>query len=274
MPYIKNSDNEELYFEVVSSENPTHTILFLHEYDSSSKIFKYLVNEFRNHYQLILFDIIGHGNSDKPELLYKKNFFQQTLKDIDVLLDHLNITEPIGLIGYGLFGGGIAQQMAINKPNHINFLILLNPGIFKMEYYFQYIFWNLIPQFSRVQFNALPRKFVENLIDRTLPHLLKALDIKIEDEPEQLIEIKKDELRVLINKLFESYIDSIMIEVPTLIITGELDIFAPRYMSKFLEDQIESAKLLVVTMAGHQGILDRHEKYSEHIQQFLNSIHG
>jgi homoserine O-acetyltransferase len=75
-----------------------------------------------NKYTVIAIDILGNGNNQRVI----ENYSDFVLKDIAQLqihlLTHLNITQLFACIG-GSIGGGLAWELAILKPDLINYLI-------------------------------------------------------------------------------------------------------------------------------------------------------
>lgn len=72
-------------------------------------------------YKVITFDNRGCGKSDRPDMHYT---FEMYAGDIIGLMDHLNI-EKTNLMGYAL-GAMISMYFAINHPDRLNKLVLLN----------------------------------------------------------------------------------------------------------------------------------------------------
>ena len=53
---------------------------------------------------------------------------QVIICDIFQLFNLREVSTEVGLIGHSLVGGGIAQLLAIDYPERVKFLILLNTG--------------------------------------------------------------------------------------------------------------------------------------------------
>lgn len=95
MPYFSTSDNCNLYYEVRGTGKP---VVFVHGWDCNHHFFKYQVEDFRNDYQVISYDLRGHGDSDRPEKgLYLERFGQ----DLKELIDYLGL-EKVVLIGWSM----------------------------------------------------------------------------------------------------------------------------------------------------------------------------
>ena len=75
--------------------------------------------ELARHYRVLLVDIRGMGNSDKPGGGYDKKTMAQ---DVCELLRHLNI-EKVSLLGHDI-GGMVASSFAFNHPEAVDKLIV------------------------------------------------------------------------------------------------------------------------------------------------------
>ncbi|TFF99919.1 MAG: alpha/beta hydrolase [Promethearchaeota archaeon] len=79
------------------------------------------VGPLSEHFKVITFDNRGSGESDRPEGPYT---MEMMAGDIIGLMDYLNI-EKAHMMGYAL-GGMILQRLAIDYPDRVDKLVLLN----------------------------------------------------------------------------------------------------------------------------------------------------
>src|SRR5699024_2686111 len=75
-------------------------------------------------YDLITLDLRGHGQSDKPA---QGHTIQRFLNDVEILLDHIGITNPINLVCHGI-GGYVGILYALNNSKTTRRLVLVNSG--------------------------------------------------------------------------------------------------------------------------------------------------
>ncbi len=75
-------------------------------------------------YRVLAFDQYGRGYSDRPDVVYDKNFYDQVLIN---LLDALKIKKPVNILGYSM-GGGIATTFTARHPKYIKKLALIAPS--------------------------------------------------------------------------------------------------------------------------------------------------
>ncbi|WP_028863093.1 alpha/beta fold hydrolase [Psychromonas aquimarina] len=107
-----------LYYEIHGSGQP---LLFIHGLGSSTRDWELQVAEFSRTYQVITFDLRGHGRSDKPAGPYN---MAMLAADCIGLLQGLAI-EKAHIVGLSL-GGCIAFQLALDAPQLVRTLTVIN----------------------------------------------------------------------------------------------------------------------------------------------------
>jgi len=111
----------EMYYEVTGEGE---SLLLIHGLGSSTRDWEFQVPVFSQKYQVITIDLRGHGKSDKPKGPYSMQMFAG---DIAELLKKLGI-KSTHVLGISL-GGGIAFQFALDYPNLVKSLMIVNAGI-------------------------------------------------------------------------------------------------------------------------------------------------
>jgi pimeloyl-ACP methyl ester carboxylesterase len=100
------------------------TILLLHGFPSSSRMYEPLFARLSDHYHLIAPDYPGFGHSDAPNA---RNF-SYTFDHISEVMQ--DFTQAIGLQHYVLlvqdYGGPVGMRIAINHPERVDALIVQN----------------------------------------------------------------------------------------------------------------------------------------------------
>ncbi len=121
MPKIE-LNNIELYYEEYGDGEAV--VILLHGFLSSSKMWANdYVPKFARRYKVYAIDVRGHGNSSKVKIGCN---LQQMADDIYRFVILKNIDKCI--LGGMSMGGAIAIQFAINFPDKLKSLILMNPG--------------------------------------------------------------------------------------------------------------------------------------------------
>ena len=117
MPKIK-CNNIDLHYEVNGKGQP---LLFIHGLGSSARDWELQVAEFARDYQVITFDLRGHGQSDKPAGPYSLPLFSS---DTAGLLKALGV-DSAHVVGLSL-GGGVAFQLALDSPTLVKTMTIVN----------------------------------------------------------------------------------------------------------------------------------------------------
>lgn len=271
-----NKNQLDIYYQVINQAKTSFPVIFIHGYGKSQTVFKHQIAYLEPYFKLILFDAIGDGYSDKPQIDLYENLVDATVKDVYQLCKFLKLGSKFGLIGHSLFGCAVAQKIAIEKGDDISFLILLNGGTLILDSTIRSTFWNLVPQYTRMHFNHLAEMSIDKLITRMIPYLIKILTQETEDFYLEDENLSKEEVQLLHMKIRDDLFSFLnypltpdYISAPTLIIAAELDNFAPSYMSKELHERIPDSKFYIVTMAGHFGLTERENEYNKLIGKFL-----
>lgn len=102
-------------------------IIFLHGLGSSSANWDPLIPLLKNKYRCISIDLIGFGNSPKPQ--WYRYTMEDHIRDIRRTIRGLGLHEPFILVGHSL-GALIATRYARLLPKHIHRLILLSPPVY------------------------------------------------------------------------------------------------------------------------------------------------
>ena len=110
------------YREAGAKDAPT--LLLLHGFPSSSRMYQPLLARLADRYRLIAPDYPGFGHSDWPEL----KTFAYTFDHLAAIMEHF--TEALGLSRYSLYmqdyGGPVGFRIALAHPERIESLIVQN----------------------------------------------------------------------------------------------------------------------------------------------------
>jgi len=268
MPFFPNHHNVDLFYEVINNEKDLLPVVFVHGFGSSFSMFDSQITLLKKSCKLILFDAEGHGKSQAYRQDIQQNLIENTIEDVNLLLDLLEINNKFGIIGHSLLGSCVALRMALKFPDRVKFLIIMNGGTLELDSTVRNIFWNLLPQFTRMNFHEMINNSVDLLIQKTLPFIRDAIKNSLKDD--KLNEKQLDQkIRDDILDMIENELDPSQIQCPTLILGAELDNFAPVYLSKTLRKKISNADLSIVSMAGHFGPSQRSKDYNRFIKLFL-----
>lgn len=273
MPYFKNQEGYNLYYENINPDSDS-SIILLHGFASSASFFKAQIKMLKENYHVISFDALGHGRSDHPEELdLSKNLRYEIIRDLEDLLNYLKVDKKYGIIGHSLVGGMIGQLFTMKHPEKIRFLILMNSGYIIIDNVIRNIFYNLLPYFIRMNFLDVVANSIEKILDKTIPYIITALSDSLAGTnltKDQLYMKIEEQIFNMINEINEY--DPSHISCPTLIIGGRLDNFAPEQMSEELHKKIPQSKLEIIDMAGHFAPAQRKDVINELICEFIKNL--
>jgi pimeloyl-ACP methyl ester carboxylesterase len=103
------------------------TVVFLHGFvwDNLSSWFFTVAPPVAKHSDVILYDLRGHGRSDRPTNGYR---IQDMLCDLDNLLEALEVRGPVHLVGNS-YGGLLAIAWAASRPGRAASLALIDANL-------------------------------------------------------------------------------------------------------------------------------------------------
>jgi len=258
MPKI-DLNNIELYYEEYGDGEAT--IILLHGFLSSSRMWesKY-VPALMKRYKVYTIDVRGHGNCSHVKIGCN---LQQMADDI-YRFAVLKKIDPFILAGMSM-GGAIAIQFAINFPDKIKSLILMNPGPGTL---FSKGFFIISPIFSLVsQKRVFIRAFFKSVLMNPLPRgemsvfINDAILVRKEIWLQYLHPSNKiQDLKRLKN-----------LAIPTLVIIGEKDKAIPIEFQESIADTIPKAVKVVMNNEGHAVVIEKPEKVLSAIKSFLKN---
>jgi len=106
-------------------------VLMLHGNPTWSFYYRNLVIALRAQFRCIVPDHLGCGLSDKPSDDQYDYRLKSRIEDIDSLVKHLEITQPLTLIVHD-WGGMIGFGWAVNNPDLIDRMVVLNTAAFPL----------------------------------------------------------------------------------------------------------------------------------------------
>ncbi|HEY0694456.1 MAG TPA: alpha/beta hydrolase [Kribbella sp.] len=103
---------------VAPAEGRAPVVVLIHGmlYDSLASYYFTLGPKFAaDGMDVVMYDLRGHGRTSRPATGYR---LEQHVEDLDRLLDALEITEPVHLVGNS-FGGSVAFGLAAARPERV-----------------------------------------------------------------------------------------------------------------------------------------------------------
>ncbi len=98
-------------------------LLLLHGMACDSTTWSPVMDELAEHFTVLAPDLLGHGESDKPNADYSLGGFANGMRDLLTVLGIDRVT----VVGHS-FGGGIAMQFAYQFPERTERIVLVSTG--------------------------------------------------------------------------------------------------------------------------------------------------
>src|SRR5215472_6903603 len=252
MPKL-NRDGVSLYYEI---HGTGPTILLSHGYSATVQMWREQVEPISRHYQLILWDMRGHGQTDSPDdaAAYSE---QATVEDMAALLDVAGAGQAI--VGGLSLGGYMSLAFHLAHPERVRALLLFDTGPgFKNDEARDA--WNqraleTAKAFETDGLASLRSKSREMAMSthRSATGLARAARGMLAQHDARVIKSLPE------------------IKVPALIIVGGDD--APFLASAdYMAARIPNADKIVIPHAGHASNLDQPEIFNREVARFLESL--
>jgi len=237
-------------------------VLLVHGLLSDHRMWDPVVERLMGEYEVLRFDLRGHGRSSAPPAPYT---MEQLADDVPVLLDALGM-ERVHFIGTSL-GGMIGQQVAVRHPRRLLSLTLANTGAVQGAA----SAWD-----ERI---ALAREQgVAALAEPTLQRWFAA-DVR-EAAPDRVERMK----RMLLEVSREGYVGCATavrnlaqldllprIAVPTLVVAGTRDEAIPHAAGEKIAQAVPGARLVSLP-TGHQDAVEQPEAFVAAWRTFVAGV--
>ncbi len=257
MPTLRVNDIN-LYYEVTGQGQP---LLLVHGLGSSTRDWVLQTAELSRQFQVITFDLRGHGQTDKPPAPYS---MAQFAADTAGLLRGLGVG-PAHVVGLSL-GGMVAFQLAVDAPALIKTLTIVNSGP------------ALIPRTLAEKFAVYSRLVIIRLLG--MRKMSEMIAKRLFPRPEQaelcataVEHFSQNDQRAYLATLRAMIGWSVLnklgaIECPTLVIASDHD-YTPVAAKEAYVKRMPHARLVVMEDARHAVPIEHPQKFNAVVAEFL-----
>ena len=233
-------------------------VVFLHAATGSSRVWDYQVPAFTAQgYRVIAYDRRGFGRSviDPAGLQPGTG-----ADDLQALMNHLSI-DRFHLVGTAA-GAFVALDFALSFPQRLRTLVVANSiGGVQDEDYLE-----LGRRIRPSQFNALPPEF------RELGPSYRAANPSGTERWKELERVSRPAGPVSPAQTFRNRITFSLLEsirIPTLLLTGDADLYAPPAVLRLFAARIKSSESVVVQESGHSAYWEQPETFNRIVLDFI-----
>jgi len=233
-------------------------VVFLHAATGSSQVWEHQVPAFvAAGYRVIAYDRRGFGRSAVDPAGPQPG---TGADDLLALVNHLRI-DRFHLVGTAA-GGFVAFDFALSFPERLRSLVVANSigGVQDEE------FAELNRRLRPPSFAALPadvRELGPSYRATNPEGTSRWLAIERTNHPEGT----PASTQALRNRLTFARLESLT--VPTLLLTGDADLFAPPAIMTMFSSRIQNAESVVVPEAGHSTYWEQPQVFNDHVLAFL-----
>ncbi len=248
-----------LYYEATGAGDP---VVLIHGFSLDRRMWDPHVATLAERYRVVRYDLRGHGLSEAPTEPYRAH------DDLLSVYRALGIEKAV-LVGLSA-GAEVAVDFALAYPERVSRLVLASPGL--SGYQPQGSFEWMAPVVARLRegdFEAASREWVETPL------------MKIAGDPDadaRMRGVVLDNARIWsYSPQHQQRLDPpavgrlATLQVPTLVMVGELDLPDTQRVADVLADGIEGARKVTIPGVGHLLNLAAPERFEAEVLKFLGS---
>lgn len=247
-------EHQAIYYKTANHLAAAGTLLFIHGSGASMEAWRFQMDELPPGFQGLAIDLPGHGLSPGPALDRVNDLAEVIIE----LVRQLELPRPLILAGHSL-GAAISLQVAGRDSELLDGLILAGGG---------------------ARMRVLP-SFLEGLAAGSADPVFFRLAFAPQADPGLVDEELNRYAEATADLLFHDFtacnefdVTDLLASVasPALLIVGEHDRLTPPKYSRFLQEKLGSAQLVVIPDAGHIPMLEKPGLVNQAIHQFVTQI--
>ena len=256
-------------YTVYKNEESSQWVTFVHGAGGSSSIWFMQLREFQKHFNVLLLDLRGHGDSTTQiKKAFKQNYtFKSIANDVLEVLDHLKI-KTSHFVGISL-GTIVIRQLAEMHPKRVDSMIM-GGAILKMNFRSQ-ILMRLGNIFKYVLPYLVLYKFFAFVIMPNKNH--KQSRLLFINEAKKLYQkefIRWFKLTAEINPILKWFRQQ-ELNIPTFYVMGEEDYMFLPSVRKVVENHYKSSTLFVIEKCGHVVNVEQYAIFNQQVIAFIHN---
>ena len=253
-------------YEFLSNSNQT-VLVFIHGLGLNKEMWQYQINEFKREYNILTYDLFGHGLSSRSKKKPSLSIFTQQLYD---LLVELNLSKVV-LLGFSL-GGMIARHFSKTYPLMIDGLVILNSPHKRSDSAQDAV----QKRFLQVKEEG-PSSTVSDAIKRWFTPEFDKKHKEITDLVRTWVlsnesDVYSENYHVLVTGIDEVIGLNGMISCPTLVVTSDQDFGNGPEMAQSIANEIFGARLIIIQGLRHMALFERPKEINDHLHDFFKIL--
>ncbi|HVO79000.1 MAG TPA: alpha/beta hydrolase [Candidatus Bathyarchaeia archaeon] len=235
-------------------------LVFVHGLGADSLNWVPAMLDMRQQYHVYAIDLLGHGDSDKPDIAYS---IEQQSELVRQFLAAQNI-QTADVVGVSM-GGWVALKLAIEHPDVVNRLVVADAAGLKFQT--NLTVKNFLPanseEFNRFMAMLTPRQYLA-------PYPLRRAFLN-----------RVAERAWITRRIFDSFLtyqdvlDGKLqaVKAPVLVIWGKQENMIPLSVGEEMKQQLPNASLVVCADSGHLAVFECWNELKPEVKSFLASPH-
>ncbi|HUP92463.1 MAG TPA: alpha/beta hydrolase [Solimonas sp.] len=255
---MQHANGANLYYEIHGSGAP---LVLIHGLGSSHLDWEHQVPDLAAGYRVLALDLRGHGRSDKPAGQYSIALFAG---DVAALMQAQGFAGA-HVVGLSL-GGAIAFQLALDHPQLVKTLVIVNSGPHAVMETFAQKF-AIRMRFAVLRVFGLPRlgrMVVAKLFPEPGDEVLRRTFVERFERND--VEAYKSSLRALVGWSVMGRLGEI--RCPLLALTADQDYSPVAYKQAYV-DRVAGARLVVVPDSHHALPMEKPQAFNRALREFL-----
>lgn len=253
-------DGDAIFYEFTETSPYKDTMIFIHGVGFDHQSWDTFLPFFKGHYNLLRYDLRGHGDSDKGDKIISWETFYE---DLLFIVQTLNI-QSFHLIGHG-FGCNIATKFALINPDIVKSLILLSFAAVYPTSAAEKLGENRKVQYKMESMVSVGEQVIE--FATKLPKNSEQFKNLLTSYSKVSEEVYFNIYQLMMQSKSTDYLQHI--HVPSLILAGELDPIYPTFLSSISALYLPKSHFLVVPKASNMMYVDQPEITSQWINDFI-----
>ena len=252
-------------------------VLLLHGLGATKVSWMPLLEPLGERYRVIVPDLPGHGDSDKPKADYSAHYYADVVRK---LMDVLG-TGPAAMLGNSL-GGRIALEMAVRYPKRVRALALLGAAVPGLRWRYLMGFTRVAPteiaglpfpmrqrwmQLSIRRLFARPERFPPNAYQAGADEFMR-----VYREGRARVAFWGSLQHVVLERPEEFWPRLRRVHAPTLILHGDRDKLVPIRFGNRLAEALPTAEYRVLADVGHVPQFEAPQTTREVVLRFLERV--